>query len=181
MSNLSPALSRNLWIGAMVVVSTITTLLLACATPFPALAAIAALHVRRGEGIALLLAAWIAAQITGFGLLHYPVNADSLGWAVALGVAAVGSLIGADLAVGAFPRARYPVRLIGAYVAAYVAFKAVVLLGAMALGSGWAAFSADVLWRQFVRYGLILLGLVVFHQLLARIGVRGSATRLAHA
>jgi hypothetical protein len=180
MPTLSPAVARNLWIGAMVAASTVTTLMLACATPFPALAAIAALHVRRTEGVALILVVWIAAQITGFGLLHYPVDADSIGWALALGVAAIGSLFAADLAARAMPGANYVARLVVAYVAAYIGFKLVVLLGAFALQSGWAAFKAEVLARQFVRYGLILVGLVVFQRVLALVGVNGDA-RPAHA
>lgn len=180
MSNLSPAVARNLWIGAMVVASTVTTLLLACATPFPALAALAALHVRRTEGVALMLVAWIAAQITGFGLLHYPIDANSIGWALALGAAAIGSFFTADVTAKEMPGAPYVARMVAGYVAAYVAFKAVVLIGAFALDSGWAAFTPEILARQFVRYGLILVGLVVFQRLLAAIGIDGGA-RPAHA
>ncbi|MET0309503.1 MAG: hypothetical protein ABW023_12425 [Sphingomonas sp.] len=180
MSSLSPAVARNLWIGAMVVASTVTTLVLACATPFPALAALAALHVRRAEGVALVIVAWLAAQITGFGLLHYPVDANSIGWALALGIAAIGSLFAADIAAKAMPGANYVVRLVVAYAVAYIGFKAMVLLGAFALQSGWAAFKPEILTRQFVRYGLILVGLVVFQRLLSLVGVDGNA-RPAHA
>lgn len=174
MPKLSPDVSRNLWIAAMIAASTATTLVLACATPFPALAAIAALHVRRGGGVALMMLAWLAAQITGFGLLQYPANANSIGWALALGAAAVGALFAADIAMAALPRAGAVMRLSLGYVAAYITFKAIVLLGAVVLGSGWAAFAPDILARQFVRDGAILAGLALLHRLLAMAGVRGD-------
>lgn len=180
MSNLSPVVARNLWIGAMVVASTVTTLALACATPFPALAALAALHVRRTEGVALMVVAWIAAQVTGFCVLRYAVDANNVAWALALGAAAIGSFFAADLTAKTMPGAPYVARLIAGYAAAYVGFKAVVLLGAFALDSGWAAFTPEVLLRQFVRYGLILLGLVAFQRLLTLVGIDGAA-RPAHA
>jgi hypothetical protein len=180
MSTLSPALARNLWIGAMAVASIATTLIFKCATPYPALAALAALHVGRMPGAALMLIAWAAAQITGFGLLHYPVDGESIGWAVALGVGAIAALFAADMVDEALPGAAYLVRLSLAYVAATVAFKLVVLIGAFALQSGWAAFAPEVLGRQFVRYGLILAGLAVLHRLLALAGVL-AAPRPAHA
>lgn len=180
MSNLSPALARNLWIGAMIAASTVTTLVLACATPYPALAALAALHARRAEGIALVVAAWIAAHITSFGLLHFSVDATNIAWGAAVGIAAIGSLIAADVTAKAMPNANYVARLSAGYVAAYIGFKAVVLLSVLALDSGWAAFTPEILMRQFVRYGLILAGLLVFHRLLGLAGV-GAATRPAHA
>lgn len=180
MSSMSPAIARNLWIAAMVAASTVTTLVLACATPFPALAALAVLHARPTERVALMVVAWIAAQVTGFGLLHYPMNADSIGWALALGIAAIGSSFAADWAAKAIPGAPYVARLIAGYAAAYIGFKALVLLGAFVLDSGWAAFTPEVLARQFVRYGLILLGLVVFQRLLGLAGIDGAA-RPAHA
>ena len=180
MSTLSPALSRNLWIGAMVVASIATTLIFKCATPYPALAALAALHVGRKEGSALMLVLWLAAQVTGFVLLHYPIDAEGIGWAVGLAAASLAALFAAETADVALPGAAYLVRLTTAYVAAYLAFKAVVLVGAVALQSGWAAFTPDVLGRQFVRYALILAGLAVFHQLLTRLGI-AAGPRPAYA
>jgi hypothetical protein len=179
MSTLSPALSRNLWLGTMVVAGIATTLIFKCATPYPALAALAALHVDRQGGVALMLVSWLAAQATGFALLHYAVTPESIGWAVALGAGSLGALFAARWSDASLAGSAYLARLVLAYVAATVAFKLAVLVGAFALQSGWAAFAPEVLGRQFVRYGLILAGLAVFHQLLTRLGVRTG--RAAHA
>ena len=172
MTQLPPALARNPWIGFMTVASTVTTLILACATPFPALAALAAVHVRRAEGLMLIAAAWVMSQAVGFGILGYPLNANSLAWSAALGIAAIGSLLIARAAIARLGKAHPIARLTIAYVAAFIGFKAVILVWSFALDDGWAAFSAEVLARQFVRYGAILAGLALLHRLLEITGIR---------
>lgn len=179
MTNLSPAASRNLWIGLMTVASTVTTLVLACATPFPALAALAAVYVRRTEGMLLIGAAWVASQLVGFCVLDYPVDANSVAWSAGLGTAAIASLLVARLSIRQLGGVHVIGRLIVAYVAAYVGFKLAVLGWTIALDSGWAAFSTKVLLRQFVRYGAILAGLLVLHRLLELTGVKGDRAALA--
>ena len=181
MTTLSPAVSRNLWIGLMTIASTVTTLVLACATPFHALAALAAVRVRRNEGLLLIGAAWVASQLVGFCVLDYPKNSNSIAWSVALVMAAVGSLIVAQFSVAKLNGVHVIARLVVAYVAAYVGFKLVVLGWSFALDDGWAAFSAKILLRQFVRYGGILVGLVILHRLLEVAGVRGVQPAAVHA
>lgn len=179
MTNLSPAVSRNLWIGLMTVASTVTTLVLACATPFPALAALAAVYVRRAEALLLIAAAWGASQVVGFCVLDYPVDANSVAWSAGLGTSAIVSLLVAQLSIRQLGTVHVIGRLIVAYVAAYVGFKVAVFGWTLALDSGWAAFSTKVLLRQFVRYGAILAGLVVLHRLLELAGVKGDRGTLA--
>jgi hypothetical protein len=181
MTNLSPAVSRNLWIGLMTIASTVTTLALACATPFPALAALAAVHVRRTEGLLLIGAAWVASQLVGFCVLDYPMSSSNIAWSVALGLAAVGSLIVAQFSISKLGGSHVITRLVVAYVAAYVGFKLVVLGWSFALDDSWAAFSTKILVRQFVRYGAILVGLVILHRLLEVAGIRGAQPAAAQA
>ena len=71
--------ASTLWISLLTAASTGTTLLLACATPFPALAALSAVHMRPRDGIALMMLAWAASQAVGFGLLGYPHDPATLG------------------------------------------------------------------------------------------------------
>lgn len=174
MSNLSPAAARNIWIGLITVASAITTLVLACATPFPALAALAALYVRRSEGLMLMAAAWATSQAIGFGLNGYALDGTNFAWSVALACGAVGSLLVARYAAARAAHLNPLLQLSIAYVAAYLAFKSVVFVWTLALDEGWAAFSAEVLARQFVRYGLILGGLVLLHRLLVWAGISAS-------
>src|SRR5690606_37460670 len=73
-----------LWVALLTAASSATTLALACATPFPALAALAAVHMRRRDGLALMLLAWAASQVVGFALLGYPRHGSTLAWGAAL-------------------------------------------------------------------------------------------------
>lgn len=171
MESLSPATARHLWVGLMTLASTVTTLALACATPFPALAAVAALYVRRQEGIILMLAAWAVSQGVGYCMLGYEMTGENGVWAVTMALAAIAALLGADGVAGRLAGARSTLRLVAAYGTAFALFKLVVLVGAFLLDSGWAAFAPDIMARQFVRYAMILAGLLVLQNLIDRSGL----------
>lgn len=172
MTTLSDALARNIWIGTMATVSTVTSLVLACATPFPSLAALAAMNVSRRDGMVLMFVAWFAAQAVGFIVHGFPFEPASMVWPFALGTAAVGSLLAAEFARQSMASTHALLRAGGAYVGAFAGFKLGILLWVSLLDHGWAAFSADIMLRQFVRYGAIFAGLAAVQYALTRLGVR---------
>lgn len=174
MTGSATARASTLWIVLLTVASTATTLVFACATPFPALAALAALHMRRPDGMILMLLSWFASQVAGFGLLGYPHEVQTLLWAVDLLSAALGSALAAYAVLGRMEGASFPVRLAASYVAAFLAFKLVALVWALFLGGIETAYSIEVLVRQFARNGAILLGLLALYHLLVRIGLPGA-------
>jgi hypothetical protein len=172
--------ASTLWIMLLTLASVATTLVFACATPFPALAAVAAVHMRARDGVAVALAAWATSQLVGFCWLDYPVTANNLGWGGAMGIAAVAGALTAHAAAGRVPRAS-AMRLVVSYVAAFVAFKAVILIGSLALDGGAGAFAADVLLRQFVRNAAVLAGLLLLHRALTAAGVPSTRPERALA
>lgn len=177
MNTPSCAVARNIWIGTMAASSTIASLLLACATPFPSLAALAATQVPRRDGLILMFVAWFAAQAVTFISHGYPINPASMAWPFALGTAAVASLLGGEIAGRAFgPTAsgwrRGLLRGGAAYVGAFVGFKLGILAWVSLLDHGWSAFSGEVMLRQFVRYGAVFAGLAALQHLLERAGLR---------
>jgi hypothetical protein len=159
-----------LWIMLLTLASVGTTLVFKCATPFPALAALAAVHMRARDGVSLALAAWAASQFVGFCWLDYPTTANAFGWG---GIMGVGAVAGALAAHAASARASGPwgVRLAASYLAAFVAFKGVVLLGTLGMDGGAGAFTMEVLVRQFVRNAAVLVGLLGFYRLLSAAGI----------
>lgn len=178
MTTLSKSGASGLWVLLFTVASTATSLLLACATPFPSLAALAAVHMDRRAGIALMLLAWAAAQAVGFCVLGYPFEAKSLGWSAGLGTAAVASLLGARVLLPRFAGAPVWARLAIGYVAGFLAFKLVVVAWALWLGGAHAAADPAVMARQFFRNAAILAGLYALHRGLLALGVppaRGRA------
>lgn len=171
------ALVRLSWIGLMTAASAIASLALACATPFPALAALAAMYVRRVDGLALIGASWMTAQIVGFGIKGHPIDGQAWLWPVALACAATGALFAAEAVTRGLAGKTAALRLGLGYLAAYAGFKLVVLVGVNLFNHGWAAFTVEVMTRQLVRDGAILLGLVGLHLAWLRVGFgRGAAT-----
>lgn len=171
----SSALARNIWVGTMAGSSTIASLLLACATPFPSLAALAATQVSRRDGLILMFVAWFAAQAVTFITHGYPAEPASMVWPLALGTAAVASLLSAEVAARALGNRHGMLKAGASYVAAFAGFKLGVLLWVSLLDHGWAAFSGEVLLRQFVRYGAIFAGLMAAQHLLERAGIQLGA------
>ncbi|WP_374526649.1 hypothetical protein [Sphingopyxis sp.] len=170
-----------LWISLLTAASTGTTLLLACATPFPALAALAAVHMRPRDGMALMLLAWAASQAVGFGLLGYPHDPLTLGWGVALATAAVGSVLAGYAVLGMLGKVAIAARLATAYGAAFAAFKSIIALWALALGGLHTAAAPGLLAEQFARNGAILVGLYLLYRILVAVGVPAPPQREAAA
>lgn len=162
----STALARNVWVGTMAGVSTVASMILACATPFPSLAALAATHVPRRIGLMLMFVAWFAAQAVTY-FMHQTGNPA---WPFALGMAAVVSLLSAEAVARSMRNLPAAVRMSASYTAAFVGFKLGILAWVALLDHGWSAFSGEVLLRQFVRYGAIFAGLLAAQALLTRAG-----------
>lgn len=171
MAALSERGASALWVSLLTAASTATTLVLACATPFPALAAIAAVHMRRRDGLALMLLAWAASQCVGFFLLGYPRDGSTLAWGVGLGTAAVGSALAGHAALRVAGYRSIAAQLGLAYAAGFTAFKGIILLWALVLGGLHTAMAPDLLAEQFLRNGAILIGLYALYRLLVAAGV----------
>ena len=105
--------NRFIWGGILTVLTTASTLAVACGTPFAALATLAALFLPRRDALVLIAVNWLANQAIGFGLLHYPLNWDCYRGGISLGIAALLSTMAAMLAQGALRNAATAVRAIG--------------------------------------------------------------------
>ncbi|WP_010184956.1 hypothetical protein [Sphingomonas sp. PAMC 26605] len=160
-----------LWILLFTIASTLTTLIFACATPFPALAALAAVHLDRRDGVLLMLAAWAVSQAIGFCALGYPWDAATALTGVAIGTAAIAGALVASVANRLVPLRAPVARLAIAYVLAFATFKLGILLWAPAIGHTDAALSLPILQRQFVRYAAILAGFYALYRVLIAVGV----------
>ena len=171
MNALSNRGASALWVSLLTAASTVTTLALACATPFPALAALAAVHMRRRDGIALMLLAWAASQAVGFLLLGYPRDGSTLAWGAGLGTAAIGSALAGYAVLRALDCKSAAARMATAYAAGFAAFKGIILLWALVLGGLHTAMAPDLLVEQFLRNGAILIGLYGLYRALVAVGV----------
>jgi hypothetical protein len=90
---------------------------------------------------------------------------------VALAMAAVCSSAAAYAALDRLDERPVIVRLAVAYVAGFVAFKAVILAWAVGLGGLETLLEPALLQRQFLRDGAMLAGLFVLYRGLVAIGL----------
>jgi len=91
---------RLLWAGLLIAASLAFTLGFACAVPFAAFGAVAAMTLPRRDALLLILAVWLVNQIVGFAVLHYPWDAATLAWSAIFAGVAVASTLAAQAAVG---------------------------------------------------------------------------------
>jgi hypothetical protein len=162
---------RWLWILLLTAASVFVTLGMACATPFAALATLAALYMSRRDGLALIGIAWLADQAVGYGLLGYPRTANSVAWGVILAVGAFVALLVAQ-ALADRVRARGAV-LAGAaaFAGAFIAYQGVLVAATAVLASGAEAFSLPIVaWVLRVNV-LSLAGLLILYRLAVWIGL----------
>jgi len=159
---------RWLWILLLTAASVFVTLGMACGTPFAALATLAALHMSRRDGLALIGIAWLADQAVGYGLHGYPRTANSVAWGVILGVGALMALLAAQALAD---RVRERGAVVAAFAGAFVAYQAVLVAATAGLASGAEAFSLPVV-AWVLRVNLLSLGgLLILHRLAVWIGL----------
>lgn len=167
-----------LWIALLTAASTMTTLIFACATPFPSLAAIAAVYLSRRDGFLLIIASWIISQAIGFGVKGYPHDMPTYLTAGAIGIAAIASFVAARMTAGSQPRSAL-LALPAAFIAAFVVFKATIFLCSPVIGHADVALSMSIMLRQLVRYAAILAILTALYHALTAVGLPAPRRRAA--
>jgi hypothetical protein len=150
------------WIALVAALTVGGSLAFACAAPLAAIAALASLTMRRVEGVALVVTAWLANQLVGFGILGYPLDSSTIGWGGAIGAAAVAGFLAAQWAV----RLNVPslFRLGLALVVSYAVYEIVLFTYGVAVGSSVAAFTPEIVARIFLINAIAFAGLLALHR-----------------
>jgi hypothetical protein len=133
---------------------------LACATPFAAFAVLAAALLPLPTALLVTAAVWIVNQAIGFGVLDYPLDANTLFWGVAIGAAALISTAAAKLVWRVSTPIGRPVTLGLSLVAAYTAYEIVLFAFTPALG-GAGAFTVAIMARLGLLNVAWMIGLYV--------------------
>jgi hypothetical protein len=140
----------------------------ACATPFAALATLAALKLGRRDSFAVIGLIWLANQAIGYGFLGYPRTWDSAAWGLAIGVSAGLALLAAR---GLSTSRPAPLTISLPFVAAFAAFELGLYVAEFALpGSEWA-FSASVIGHVLLINAIAMCGLMAIYQLVMMSGL----------
>ncbi|WP_439403971.1 hypothetical protein ACNJX9_20555 [Bradyrhizobium sp. DASA03076] len=150
---------------------------LACATPFAAFAVVAAAALSQRQALLVVTATWLANQCIGFGALHYPLDAGTIGWGLVIGAAALVATAAASTMLRILTKLRTPLALAIALVAAYAAYELALFAATPFLG-GQGAFTAAIVSRIGLTCAMWLAGLVAVCEVARLIGSlgRGRAT-----
>lgn len=153
------------WIAIVVLISVTLSLGLACAMPFAALAAVAALTLTRGGALLLVGLAWLANQAVGFGVLHYPWTADTLAWGLALLAVSVFATLGAALCATRFEAVPKSFVSLVVFVSAFAIYEGLLFLVTLAVGAGMEAYEPEVVAKIFALNGAVFTALLAASRL----------------
>jgi hypothetical protein len=166
---------RFAWGGILTVLTVLSTLAVACGTPFAALAALAALFLPRRE-LACQSSHW-------FRVATLPVQLDCYRGGIDLAIAALLSTMAAMLAQGALRNVATPVRAIGSFAVAFLAYEGALFL--LSPAGSRAAFAAPVVLYIFYVNAVAFVALLLLQTAAAALGFRanppGAATGNAQA
>jgi hypothetical protein len=142
---------------------------LACAAPFAALAAVAALGLPISHAVATMVAAWLVNQAIGFFVLSYPWDAQAALWGVAIGVASIACVLAAKAVLDVAGSNAWLRPIVG-FVAAFVVFELALLAWVPLLGSG-GTFAPSVV-AEVLGYNVAFLAALLLVQAIAFRSVR---------
>jgi hypothetical protein len=135
---------RHLWLALLIAGSLTFTFGFACAVPFAAFGAIAAMTLARRDALLLTLALWLINQIVGFAVLHYPWDAMTLTWGAILGVIAVLSTVAAQATIR---RHGIAATAVASFVAALVVYEGLLYLISATVMGGTEDFTLAIVVR----------------------------------
>ena len=171
-SNNFQSAKRAVWIALLTGASVLFSFALACATPFPALATLAALHMRKRDAVALTATAWLANQTIGYGFLHYPQTWDSFAWGGAIGASALAAAVIATASETLARRAGWGIAMLSAFFSAFIVYEGILFAATAVLPSEPSAFSMTIILRILEINAFAFAGFLVLHRV-------GRALRLA--
>jgi hypothetical protein len=149
---------------------------LACATPFAAFGVVAAAMLPLRPALSVVAGAWLVNQAIGFGVHHYPIDANTMLWGLAIGAGAMAATAASIAALRILPLDRAPLVLALTLVCAYGAYELVLFAVTPILG-GAGAFTVAIIARLGFLNFVWLIGLVAACEIVWLINPfrRGSA------
>ncbi|HEY1798191.1 MAG TPA: hypothetical protein VGG57_18905 [Stellaceae bacterium] len=135
---------RLLWAGLLLAASLLFTLGFACAVPFAAFGAIAAMTLPRRDALLVVIALWLVNQIAGFTILHYPWDAMTLAWGPIFGAVAVASTLAARAATrnGGLVQAA-----LAGFAAAFVVYEGALYIVSATVMGGTEIYTPAIIGR----------------------------------
>ena len=167
--DLPPFVVNALCLALLGTACALASLVFACAAPFAAFATVAAAMLPLRSALFTTGAAWLINQAIGFGILNYPIDANTIAWGGVILAAALGGAVAACFVLHN-TRGNSVVAPAMAFVAAFTAYE-LLLLAATPLLGGHEALAPVVVARIAGLNLVWFLALVVTAQIM-RMGIR---------
>jgi hypothetical protein len=159
-------LASFIWMLILTLAVVGATVALSCVTPFAALAVALAGTVGLRASARVMVAVWLANQIIGFGLFHFPRTPDTFLIGIAIGGAAVVGTIAAWLVLNRMRARPALLRLGVGLVASFATYELTLLAAVVFLGDLETFRPAIVAQLGFIN-AVSLAGLVLLNELAA--------------
>jgi hypothetical protein len=160
---------RMLW-GSLLTIATVGgSLALACATPFAALAALAALFLPRRDAFVLIGVNWLVNQVIGFGFLHYPPAWSTVLAGIELGVVCMACTAVALLVSASLRNVAVLPAVLAVFAVTFVSYEALNFV--TSIGHHAGDFQPSVTLYILYLNGLAFAGLLLLQRLAELIGV----------
>ncbi len=167
---------HEFWLIVLVAASAAFSFVFACATPFAAFGAAAALTLSRRDAVRLTVAVWLANQVLGYAVLKYPWTANSFAWGAVLGAAAVLTTVGARGVARRLAGRSDGVRALATLLAAFMMYEGMLFAVAMAWLGGTESFTLLIVGRIFSVNVVAFIGLFALHRVGVAVGLIGPST-----
>ncbi len=167
---------HEFWLALLVAASAAFSFVFACATPFAAFGAAAALTLSRRDALRLTVAVWLANQVLGYAVLQYPWTANSFAWGAVLGAAAILTTVAARGVALRLAGRSDGVRALATLLAAFMVYEGVLFAVAMAWLSGTESFTLPIVGRSFAVNVVALIGLYALHRVGVAVGLVGPSS-----
>jgi hypothetical protein len=161
---------RPLWLALLIAAGVAFTLGFACAMPFAAFAAVAAVTLNRRDGLLLTVGLWLANQIVGFAFLGYPTDPTTLAWGLTLGAVAVLTTVVAYWAQSQLPYAETGTRAFASFVAGFVVYEGTLAVLSLTPLGGIENYTFGIIVYVLALNAVAAVGLYALHRIAARIG-----------
>ncbi|MGA3341810.1 MAG: hypothetical protein ABSD11_14550 [Methylocella sp.] len=155
---------KPLWIALLVLASAVFSLGFACAVPLAAFAAIAALTLSRRDAFALVGAVWLANQIAGFAIHHYPMTPSTFAWGAALGAVAFAATLAAQWVKDHLQQGGGAIAA-AAFLTAFAIYEGSLFAISLFFGSGISNFTPAIVRRILAINFAAFAALYLLHRL----------------
>jgi hypothetical protein len=164
------------WVVLLIAMAALSSVTFECVTPFAAFAVLTAATMSLPRALAAMAAVWLVNQALGYLALAYPLDASSLMWGGAIGIAALAAAAAVSAIVAAMRAPRWS-RLVVGFVAAVIVYEVLLFLVALVLG-GAENFSPGIVAKVALSNAAWLAGIAILRHGLLRFGaIRGLSRR----